>query len=225
MSPHLDSASSDLLTAFFVFVLGYGYTVVRDVFRRKKANDEFEERKQHPIIEHFSLIETEDKWEDLIQGEQGNGEKLQDNIIANIKEKNIPDTIAVKREGGYGDNIECTVLCIQNKFSRYHEMLLFALDYGDYLDVRWLYAFDKPDRTFRGGSSFIVAILDDRERKRYETMLESDGRNTLGATNMGRWKEMINLVIKEEIKRMKEGEPKSGFHEQNKDAKGFVNLS
>lgn len=226
MPANSDLASTYLnfLSVIVVLILYLGYKTLWPLWGRKKANELFELRKQNPVIKDDPNIESE-KWEDMFEGAQGRAEELQDNIIANIKGKSIPDTMAEKRKGGYGKNIRCSVLCIENKYARYHQMILFALDYGEYLDIRWFYAFDKPDRMFNGGDHWIVRFLDYREQRRYEKMLESDGRHKLGFLNMERWKEMVNFVIKEEIKLMKEEEPKTGFHEQNKNARGFVNLS
>jgi len=214
---------SYLVLIFSGVAIYYLYTIWRDVRDRKNASEDFELRKQNPVI-NDDRSEPSEKWEDMIEGAQGRAEELQDNIIANIKAKSIPDTIAERREGGYGENIKCPVLYIENKFARYYRMLLVGLDYGTYLDIKWTYAFDRPDRHFKGGGSLIVNYLDKREQERYEEMLKSDGKLKLGFKNMDRWKEMINLVIKEEIKLMKE-EPITGFHEQSRDAKGFVNLS
>ena len=214
---------SSFLLILVPLVIYFGYTVFRAIWNRKEANELFELRKENPVLSD-DPNEVSEKWSDMIEGAQGRAKELQDNIIANIKEKSIPDTTAERREGGYGENIQCPVLYIENKFARYHRMLLVGLDYGTYLDIRWTYAFDKPDRLFKGGGSWIVNYLDKRAQERYEEMLNSDGRLKLGFQNMDRWKEMINLVIKEEIKKIKENEPKSGFHEQSKNTKGFINL-
>src|SRR3989344_822302 len=101
----------------------------------------------------------------MIQDAQGLGEELQDNIIANIGDKNIPDTAVKKLDGRYG-NTPCSILSIENKFDIFHRFLFVGLDYGTYLDIRWLYAVDRPDRSFKGGGSLIVGYLDRKEKER-----------------------------------------------------------
>ncbi len=215
-------ADSDLLAIFIIFAIWQTIGTLRLLHKRKKADEAYRLILEHPFIPGGGFL-----GEELIEGAGGRDKELQGKIMAALAAKEIPDTITEKITGRFRD-MECSVLSIKNRFDIYGRMLLAGMDYGSYLDVRWLYVSDKPDRDFTMWGAWVGTsvcdFLDKRADRRRDKILNADKTRTLGTNNIEKWKQMIGIIIAEEIRQMRE-EQNSSFSEQTKESKGFINFS
>ena len=213
------------LLVFVVVILAimYGLYGLYLLYRRLRGTRKINQEK---IIE---------QWTTLIEGANGEGEKVLKGAIRIIERLNPPDVFATRKEIRPGPGLIKTrreFLVVEHKLLDVYDMYVGARDYGKQLFVSW-YLVAEPMSFFRMFKRapiktlfvypFVVAARIFLSYKGLDTKLMR-GLNLFDTEEMTAYVTTVHHAVTEATKEMAEGN-NIDFTKINTKTRGFLNLS